>query len=58
VHGDTPLAEAQSALDDYDQYRSMMARQTSRSPASRPALMEIVALLQQPVPKDLGGVSA
>lgn len=57
VHGDTPLAEAQSALDDYDQYRSMIARQTSRSPASRPALMEIVALLQRLAPKDLGGVS-
>ncbi len=46
VNGDTPEAEAQRVLDHYDQYCSMMARQTSRKPATRSAMMAIVALLQ------------
>jgi hypothetical protein len=45
MHGNTPLAEAQSMLGHYEQYHSMMRRQTSRSPATRSALMEIAALL-------------
>jgi hypothetical protein len=47
THQRTPQAEAQSMLDHYEQYRSMMMRQTSRPPASRSALKEIVALLQR-----------
>jgi Ankyrin repeats (3 copies) len=58
MHGDTPRAEAQSVLDHYDQYRSMMERQTSRSPATRSAMMEIVALLQRLDPASVDGAAA
>jgi len=46
----TPQAEVQSMLDRYEQYRSMMMRQSSRSPATRAALMEIAALLKRLAP--------
>lgn len=58
VHGDTPRAEAQSVLDHYEQYRSMMERQTSRSPATRSAMMEILALLQCLDPVSVDGSAA
>lgn len=58
VHGDTPRAEAQSVLDHYEQYRSMMERQTSRSPATRSAMMEILALLQCLDPASVDGSAA
>lgn len=45
LHGKTPQAEVQNTLDHYEQYCSMMRRQTSRSAATRPALMEIAALV-------------
>lgn len=58
MHGETPLIEAQSVLDHYDRYCSMMERQTSRLPATQSAMMEIVALLQHLDPANSDGVSA
>lgn len=57
LYGDTPQAEAQSVLDHYDQYCSMMARQTSRSPATWSAMIEIVALLQRLDPAGVDGAA-
>lgn len=52
--GNTPQAEAQSMLDHYEQYCSMMKRETRRGPATRQALMEIATLLQRPKPASAG----
>lgn len=47
LNGDSPIAEAQGLLDHYDQFCAMMARQSSRPPATRAALVEAVAMLRQ-----------
>lgn len=47
LNGDSPIAEAQGLLDHYDQFCAIMARQSSRPPATRAALVEAVAMLKQ-----------
>jgi hypothetical protein len=47
LNGDSPIGEALGLLDHYDQFCAMMARQSSRPPATRAALVEVVSMLKQ-----------
>jgi hypothetical protein len=54
LNGDSPIDEAQSLLEHYDQFCSMMANQSSRPPATREALAEVIAMLKQLTPLTFG----